>query len=163
METFQQVYEENAKKVYHFLLALIGNEQQAEEILQETFYQAFLHINQFQGRSSVYTWLCQIGKNAWYKECSRKKRWILDSEKAGETREKDTELSMEDTIIRKEECDRIRQATGRLAEPYRNVFCLHIFGEVKLKEIAKLYGKSESWARVTYYRAKGKILEEVER
>ena len=72
METFQQVYEENAKKAYLFLLALIGNEQQAEEILQETFYQAFLHINQFQGRSSVYTWLCQIGKNAWYKECSRK-------------------------------------------------------------------------------------------
>lgn len=163
METFQQVYEENAKKVYYFLLALIGDEQQAEEVLQETFYQAFLHIDQFQGKSSVYTWLCKIGKNAWYKECNRKKRMVFDLGKALETKGQNSSLSVEECVIQKEQCDKIRKAAKQMVEPYSDVFCLHVFGEVKLKEIAKLYGKSESWARVTYFRAKEKILQEVER
>ncbi len=44
-----------------------------------------------------------------------------------------------------------------LPEPYREVFYLHVFGEVALVEIAELFGKSPSWAGVTYYRAKQKI------
>ena len=45
-----------------------------------------------------------------------------------------------------------------LPEPYREVFYLHVFGEVALVEIAELFGKSPSWAGVTYYRAKQKIV-----
>ncbi len=48
-----------------------------------------------------------------------------------------------------------------LDEPYREVFILHALGAVQLKEIAKIYGKSESWARVTYFRAKQRIIQEV--
>ena len=50
-----------------------------------------------------------------------------------------------------------------LEEPYRDVFILHALGEVKLKEIAVIYGKTESWPRVTYFRAKQQIVQEVER
>lgn len=73
MAAFQEIYEKHGKAVYRFLLALTRDEGMAEELLQETFYQAFLHIDQFEGRSSLYTWLCQIGKNAWLKECRRNK------------------------------------------------------------------------------------------
>ncbi len=130
----------------------------AEELLQETFYQALQHIDRFEGRCSLYTWLCQIGKNAWYKELKRKKRYSEDSL---------TELklsfdaNLEGNAIKREELWRIRQAIGRLQEPYREVFIMHALGEVKLKEIAQLYGKSESWARVTYFRAKQQIVQEV--
>lgn len=131
----------------------------AEELLQETFYQAFLHIDRFEGRCSLYTWLCQIGKNAWLKEIKRKR---LFSDMSPE----DTNLPCPDPLpeeqyIRKEDLARIRKAILRLEEPYRDVFILHAYGGAKLKDIAASFGKSESWARVTYYRAKQQILKEV--
>ena len=75
MATFQEIYREYGKPVYRFLLKLTGSRDQSEELLQETFYQAFLPIDRFEGRCSVYTWLCRIGKNAWLKECKRQKRF----------------------------------------------------------------------------------------
>ena len=50
MKEFQKVYEEFARPVYRFLLSLTGSEDMAEELLAETFYQAFLHIDRFEGR-----------------------------------------------------------------------------------------------------------------
>jgi RNA polymerase sigma-70 factor (ECF subfamily) len=46
-----------------------------------------------------------------------------------------------------------------LEEPYKEVFMLSVFGGLSLKDISAMFGKSESWARVTYYRAKQKIME----
>lgn len=119
---------------------------------QETFYQAFLHIDRFEGRSSVYTWLCQIGKNAWLKECRRRK-W-LDRRDWKELELADDKSPPEETAIRRYEYAQARKAVLELEEPYREVLIMHTFGEVSLKEIAMEHGKSESWARVTYLRAK---------
>ena len=54
----------------------------------------------------------------------------------------------------------MRQAVFQFEELYREVFAMHISGEVPLKEIAAEHGKSESWARVTYLRAR-KMLADV--
>lgn len=159
MAAFQKVYEEYARKVYKFLLSLTGSEDFAEELLQETFYQALQHIDRFEGRCSLYTWLCQIGKNAWLKECRRRSRY--------------TDLPLEDLTIpaantspealflEKEAYLLARSALLSLEEPYRDVFILHALSGVKLKEIAAIYEKSESWARVTYFRARTKLAQEV--
>lgn len=131
----------------------------AEELLQETFFQALKSFDRFEGRCSVYTWLCQIGKNAWLKEVKRNKRYS-DIELSS-LRIPDDMPSLDEQFIRKEEYLRARKALLNLEEPYRNVFILHAISEVKLKEIASLYGKTESWARVTYYRARMQIVQEV--
>lgn len=159
MSAFQKVYEEYAQPVYRFLLSLAGNDDLAEELLQETFFQAFQHIDKFEGRCNLYTWLCQIGKNAWLKECSRNKRyseisWDELTLPAGGP-------SLEAQVITKDEYRRVHKAIQKLEDPYRDVFVLHAIGEVKLKEIAFIYGKSESWARVIYFRAKQQIAQEV--
>ena len=156
MAGFSDIYEQQARPVYRFLLKLTGDENQAEELLQETFYQALLHIDRFEGRSSLYTWLCQIGKNAWLKECRRSKRYAEERPVLPERG-----ISLEDHILQQEQTRLIRQAIYNLEDPYKEVFVLHVFGELKLKEIAQAYGKSESWARVTYHRAKCRILQEV--
>ncbi len=159
MSSFQKVYEEYARQVYRFLLSLTANDDLAEELLSETFYQAFIHIDQFEGRCSLYTWLCQIGKNAWLKELRRNKQYRkieVEDEPL-----MDHELALDERMIRKEMHQNILLTLQSLADPYRDVFVLHAIGEVKLKEIACIYGKSESWARVTYFRAKQQILKEV--
>lgn len=141
------------------MFSLSGNEVLAEELMQETFYQALKSFDKFEGRCSVYTWLCQIGKNAWLKEINRNKRYCEI-----ELRDicvADSSPPLDEQIIKKEEYIRARKALLKLEEPYRNVFILHAISEIKLKEIASLYGKTESWARVTYYRARMQIVKEV--
>lgn len=160
MALFKDVYKEYGKTVYRFLLSLTGDESLSEELLSETFYQAFLHIDSFEGRCSILTWLCQIGKNAWLKECRRRKRF--DDNESENYEIKDSGLTPEEIAVQKDTCEHIRKAIYKLAEPYQNVFVLHVFGERKFAEIGSLYGKSENWARVTFFRAKSKILQEVE-
>lgn len=157
---FQKIYEKHSRAVYRFLLSLTRNETMAEELLQETFYKALLHIDQFEGRSSLYTWLCQIGKNAWLKEC-RKNKFHCTIPMDELTDIASYELSPEEQVIRKEEYTKVRTAILQLDEPYKDVFILHTYAEVSLKEIAHMYEKSESWARVTYYRAKQKIIQQI--
>lgn len=159
MCTFKEIYEQNTRKLYKFLLSLSGDEVLAEELVQETFFQAFKSFDKFEGRCSVYTWLCQIGKNAWLKEVKHNKRYSEIS--MVDLNISDNTFLLEDQIIKKDEYIRARKALFELEEPYRNVFILHAISEVKLREIASLYGKTESWARVTFYRARMQIVQEV--
>ena len=58
--------------------------------------------------------------------------------------------------------DQSARNTGhRLPDPYREVFWLRVYGELNFADIARLFEKTESWARVTYYRAKTKLREEL--
>ena len=157
MRGFEELYKTQGKAVYRFLLTLTGDAHQAEELLQETFYQAFVHIDRFEGRSSLYTWLCCIGKNAWLRECRRRSRYA-------DTPYEELKLEApaptpEEAMLRREQAQRLRQAVLELEDPQREVFILHAYGGLKLKEIAALHQKSESWARVTYFRARKTIQE----
>lgn len=160
MAEFKEVYKQYAKKVYYYLLSLTKNAQEAEELLSETFYQAFLHIDKFEGRSSIFTWLCGIGKNAWLKECKRKKNFDEAGTELPNVEDKGE--SPEALVIRKEGELLLKNAIFKLEEPYREVFMLRVFADMKLKDIASEYKKSEEWARVTYYRAKSKVQKYIE-
>ncbi len=160
MSDFKKLYEEYSKPLYRFLLSLTKDSDAAEDLMQETFYRALLNIDKFEGKSSIYTWLCSIGKNAWIKEAVKKKRYIFKpiDELCGERAKEPTP---EEQMIYKEEYRKIRKAIIGLNDTYRDVFILHAYAEVKLVEIARLYEKTESWARVTYYRARQQIIQEV--
>lgn len=159
MAVFKDIYEQYGKPVYLFLLKLTGSTDEAEELLSETFYQAFLHMDGFEGKSSLYTWLCQIGKHAWLKECRRRQRF--DGRDISEIRLYDKSLSPEEQVIQKDERKELLREVYELKDPYREVFMLHVFGGVKLKEIAAACNKSEEWSRVTFYRAKNKIVKKI--
>jgi len=66
-----------------------------------------------------------------------------------------------DTLVTKESAFEIHKILHKLEEPYKEVFSLRTFGELSFKQIGDLFEKTESWARVTYYRAKTKIKEEL--
>lgn len=161
MTAFQEIYEEYGSSVYRFLFALSGDADLAEELLQETFYRAFRHADRFRGQCSMYAWLCQIGKNAWIDEVRRRKRFNAQAIEDLLSEYPSPTLMPEEAIILQDEYARARTAVLKLEKPYRDVLILHVYGELKLKEIANAYGKTESWARVTLYRAKQQIKKEV--
>lgn len=93
---------------------------------------------------------CQIAKNLYYSHLRKKNR--QEPSEQGYT-ENDFVHKLEE----KDTAKNVLKVLHELPEPYREVFYLHVFGEVALVEIAELFGKSPSWAGVTYYRAKQKI------
>ncbi len=175
MDSFQEIYKDSVQKVYKFLVRLTGNPELAEELTSETFFRAFLHIGSFQGKCSIDTWLCQIAKNCYYKELRRRKKFGGDrdfekafwkEEEAFICGEKEQDKGfVEEGFEAAEEREIIlslHKILHTLSEPYREVFSLRVFGELQFKEIAAIFGKSESWAKMTYYRAKAKIVEKLE-
>ncbi len=159
MNEFEKMRKDCTSIVYRFLLSMCGNEDLAEELTSETFYQAYLHIDKFRGECKPETWLCQIAKNALYKETKRIKRitpW--EQFRASETDSGD----ILEKLSNKEQALKIHRHLHHLSEPYKEVFMLRVLGELKFQEIADLFGKSESWAKVTFYRAKDKLIELME-
>jgi len=151
---FTEIYDKYFRDVYRYALALTKNESLAEEITQETFFKALKSIDQFDGRCRLYVWLCQIAKNTYFtmyqKELRRREPLELEGS-----------FSIEEKILSKESAFDVHKVLHRLEEPYKEVFSLRTLGELSFKQIGQLFGKTESWARVTYHRAKLKITEEM--
>ena len=158
MHEFEDVFQKFTPIIFRYLLSLCGDISLAEELTSETFYQAYLHIGQFRGDCKIETWLCQIAKNAFYKEQKRRKRFVDRESSQNTTNDEVFFEALED----KEQVLKIHKYLHLLREPYREVFMLRVFGDLSFKEIAEVCGKSESWAKVTFYRAKSKLIEDLE-
>ena len=155
MTEFEEVYRLYFRDVYRYCLALCRDEETAEEVTQETFFKALNAIDQFDGRCRLYVWLCQIAKNTYFSMRSKKRPDGLEADiPSGE--------SLEERLLTKESAFEIHRILHRLEEPYKEVFSLRTFGELPFKQIGELFGKTESWARVTYHRARLKIKEELQ-
>lgn len=154
MNRMEEIYSEYYDTVFHYLLSLCKEESLAEELTQESFFKAMKSIDTFRGECKLSVWLCQIAKNTLYTEMKRKKRQIdipLDVIPADD--------DMEQKLFNQETAFRLHQLLHLLEEPYKEVFWMRTFGELSFKEIGLLWGKTESWARVTYHRARMKIKE----
>ena len=76
-----------------------------------------------------------------------------------ETTEIKETFDVEQAFVEKDLTEKALRCLHELEEPYKEVFMLSVLGQVSLKDISNMFGKSESWARVTFYRAKQKIAE----
>lgn len=138
--------------VYHYALSICRNETEAQDLTQETFLKAMNAVESFKGNSSLYTWLCAIAKNLWINRCKKQSREIIPENIA--EMGQDDQPSIEQQVADKETAMHIHKILHNMNEPYKEVFSLRVFGQLSFSEIAKLFSKTESWARVTYHRAK---------
>ena len=159
MEDFEAIYVQHFDGVYKYVFSLCRNETMAEEITQETFYRAMEHIDKFEGKCKLYVWLCQIEKNTLHTYAKKQKRHVSETDI---DLSKQIEPSFENEILDKETVWKLHKLLHELSDPYKEVFMLRILGELKFKEISAVYGKTESWAKVTFYRAKNKLIELME-
>ena len=156
MEELYQLY---FKDVYLYVLALSKEEVVAEDITHETFFKAMKSIGAFKGECDIRVWLCQIAKNTYYTYCKKQKRFVPAEEVEEEIQERP--VSIERRFEDKEQALNIHKVLHTLEEPYKEVFSLRVFGELSFREIGELFDKTDLWARVTYRRAKEKILEKI--
>lgn len=149
----EEVYEENVKAVYKYLFCLTHNADLAEELTQETFYQAVRSIERFDGSCKLSVWLCQIAKHLWYQYLRKHQQKPVSLETAPES----YFPSAEEGLLAQEERLALLRQIHQLPEPQREVVYLRAFGNLSFREIGDVLGKTETWARVTFYRTKEKL------
>ena len=157
----EELYRTYFDIVYRYIRSISQDGSLAEEVTQETFFKALEKIDQFRGDCDVRVWLCQIAKNTLYDHLKKQKKQLLGDEKLEKIESAGGEL-LEEKLAQRSQAMEIHKVLHRLSEPYKEVFSLRTFGELNFREIGMLFGKSENWARVTYYRARVKIREELE-
>ena len=146
---FDAVYREHYELVYRFALRLCGEASLAEEIAQETFYLALRNYAKFRGDSSLATWLCVIAKRVYWTNVKRPRALPLEEEA-----QRVPGPDIEAAYVAQDRRMTAQRVLHSLDEPYREVFTLRTFCDMSHAEIASLFGKTESWALVTYYRAR---------
>lgn len=158
MQDFEQVYTEYYTAVYSYCLHLTHDPHMAEEVTQETFYKALSKLDSFRGECRMRVWLCQIAKNTYLNLLQKRRR------SAGPPEDDWPDpASLESRFSERETALAVHRALHKLEEPYREVFWLRALGELSFAQIAGLFSKTESWARVTYHRAKLKIREQMDK
>lgn len=165
---FNEIYQKYAKLLYGYALQLCGDTVTAEDILQTAFLKAIEHVDSFEGKCEVSTWLCQIAKHVWFdmrrrKECKNiSVEHMLEQQGEAffyESNEKNADPL--GGLIQREESTRLHKQIHLLKEPYKEVFMLRVMGCLSFREIGEIFGKSETWGRVTFYRAKEKLKDQI--
>ena len=154
MDDLELIFNKYYKYVKGYALSLCFDESLAEEITQEAFYKALKNADKFKGQCRTETWLCTIARNEFISHKRKKKTENID-DYSFLVSDESASQSVED----KEQIKQILQSAIQLPTPYKEVFYMKAMGELPFSVIAEVYGKTESWARVTYHRARQKIIE----
>ena len=157
MQNIEDIYKQYFQTVKRYLFCLTHNNDIAEDLTQETFCKAVKKIGTFKGECKISVWLCQIAKNLLYNELKKNKKMEQTNEE--EIFLMISEEKTEDTVIFNENKIELYKRLQFLDEKTREVIYLRITGELSFKEIASILNKTESWARVTFYRGKQKLKE----
>ena len=150
---FEALYKEYFPRIFAFLYKLTGQRDLAEELTQETFYQAIRSIDRFDGSCKISVWLCQIAKHLWYQHLRKKKRETPMPDDLPDL----PAPSAEEGLLQQEGRLKLLKQIHALPELQREVVYLRAFGNLSFREIGDVLGKTETWARVTFYRGKEQL------
>ena len=156
----KKICEEYYQLVLGFLLTLTnGNRDLAEDLTQEVFLRAIKNSNAFRGDSKVSTWLCQIAKYTFWQYLDKKNKHPMVP--IDELMNLSTGELIEEIYIRDEINDLLYKSIDKLDSLSRDVVLYRLKGELSFKDIGDILGKTENWARVTFFRGKAKIVKEM--
>lgn len=150
----EEIYEMYSRKVFLFLLSKTNNVDIAEELTQETFFQAVQCIDRFKGNSSILTWLCGIAKNVWLKDLRKRQETLSiddDIPEITDTQKMNVQWEQKEIL----------QLIHDMNEAVREVMYLRLISNLSFAEIGEIIGKTENWTRVTFFRGKQKIVKEM--
>ncbi len=157
MQDIEKIYQEYSEIVYKYLFCLTHNNHISEDLTQETFYKAIKKINTYKGECKISVWLCQIAKNLWIDQCRKNKKMIDAKEE--DLLNLQSINNLEEQVMLKDEKISLYKKMQNLDEKTREVIYLRITGELSFKEIGIILNKTETWARVTFYRGKNQLKE----
>ncbi len=158
MTEFESVYRTYFRDVELYLRAICKDELLAEELTEQTFFQALKALPQFRGDCDIRSWLCGIGRNCYLSHLRKQK----PTEDIAELQIPDPRRSIEEQVMDRSQALAVHRVLHDLPEPYKEVFSLRVFSQLSFEDIGGLFGRTANWACVTYHRARQKIRDKME-
>lgn len=156
---FRVIFEQHHRFVFRFLYGMVGERRLAEELMQETFMQAYKNIGTVRDEAKFLSWLCGIARHvALHSLRSRpgKNQWIgIDDQEVTEL--KDAQLTPETRMLNTELKAVIHDALAALDEDKRGVFILKVLQQMSYEEIAEVTGFSIPKLKTDLHRAKAQM------
>ncbi|MDQ7093185.1 sigma-70 family RNA polymerase sigma factor [Desulfosporosinus sp. PR] len=164
-KTIADLYRHFELPIYRYLLRLCGSGVVAQELTQETFLQVLTSWQRYKGTANVKTWLYKIARNVYLhqnREATRSTRLFNKLVNEQMTRQP-SHNSPEAILERRCLSDTVNEVLQALPEQYRTVILLKETENLSHREIADILNKTEASAKVMFFRAKQKFIEEYER
>lgn len=170
-DAFTELVNRYARKVFRLARHITQNDQDAEDVLQETFLKAYSRLDQFQGNSKFYTWLVRIGVNEALMRLRRRRGNQMVSldqelETGDSTIPRDIaseESDPEQSYGREELRESLERAIDSLAESYRAVFLLRDVEGFSTEETAQMLDLSVSAVKSRLLRARLQLRNKLQR
>ena len=147
MKEMEEIYRKYCVPLKKYVVSICRDPDTADDIVSETFYRAIKNIASFDGT---------IAKNIYFNHLKRKdnNNFSLDDEYAVCA----ADLSnVEDEAIERLQRRKLFECIQKLSDTEKEVVSLHIYTDLNFAQIGTFFGKSENWARVTFYRSKEKL------
>lgn len=167
---YRQFVESNSANVYNLALKLLGDEQEAEDVLQETFLNAFKAIDRFEGRSQLSTWLYRIAYNASLMRLRKREKmatFSLDEPLSGSGEEHvsrplvDWSMMPDDQLLSAEAQQEMDRAITGLPEILRSAFVLRDIQGMSGQETAEVLGITVQAVKNRLHRARLRLREQL--
>ncbi len=155
-KSYGELYQKYARAMYNTSLRIVNHTADAEDVLQESFCDAFAAIDSFGYKSTFGAWLKRIVINKSINALRKRKMDIIDIEKTTALHLTEEDSYDEDAI--KYKVEEVKKAVKELPNGYRTVLSLHLFEGYDQEEIAEILQISHATVRTQYMRAKQKLL-----
>jgi RNA polymerase sigma factor (sigma-70 family) len=154
---YKELYMRYSKAMYNTCLRILNNATEAEDVLQESFIEAFKNLQGFQFRTSFGGWLKQICINRSINQLKKRKiDWVEMDDKNGYDHADEAPL---DELEIQLKVETVKKAVMKLPDGYRTVLNLYLFEGYDHEEISEILNVAESTTRTQYMRAKQKLIQ----
>ena len=155
-QAYKELYQRYSKAMFNTCLRLLNNVTEAEDVLQDSFIEAFKNLQNFEYRTSFGGWLKQICVNRSINQLKKRKLDLVDIEKNGQYDQAEETTIDEREILLKVEA--VKRSIMALPDGYRTVLSLYLLEGYDHEEIAGILNVAESTTRTQFIRAKQKLL-----
>ena len=153
---YKELYQKYSKAMFNTCLRMLNNVAEAEDVLQESFIEAFKNLQDFEHRTSFGGWLKQICINRAINQLRKRKIDLVDIEKVA-VHDSAEEQAIDETEIALK-VESVKKAIMKLPDGYRTVLNLYLLEGYDHEEIAEILNVAESTTRTQFMRAKQKLL-----
>lgn len=155
-EAFGEMVAEHQERLYYHVRRMLGNHEDADDVLQNTFIKAWKAIDRFRGDAKIHTWLYRIATNEALTAIERRKRRSFqDLEELTDSRVHSHEQTS--TTTAEDIQQKLMEAIGTLPDRQRAVFNMRYFDEMPYEEISNILEVTVGSLKASYHHAVKKI------
>ena len=159
---FELLMRRHNQRLYRLARAVVGDDNEAEEVVQEAFVRAYGALSKFEGRSSFSTWMTRIAYHEALRSRSKRKGAFLSDSKTLDQTTPSSQSPIENALYKTEARQMITQAYDKLSATHRTVIMLRLIEGLSTRETSECMRVSESNVKVLLHRAKAKLVDAIE-